>query len=182
MTAHARFLQWKILRSELEALLVEAELINRYQPQYNVLLKDDKSPLYLIITAEKWPRVLRMRKRDLMKNRIKGKIFGPFPSSYKVTEVLKLVRPIFPWCNAPRRQTMKRCFENHLRLCPGVCTGQISEVEYAKIMAQLGLFLSGQTSKVTSKLKEQMALVSERDFIHDIKLAPIWAQTILREL
>ena len=81
MTAHAKFLQWRVLRSELEALLVEAELINRYQPQYNVLLKDDKSPLYLVITQEEFPRVLRLRKRDLLKRRLKGKTFGPFPSS-----------------------------------------------------------------------------------------------------
>ncbi|MBQ6154479.1 GIY-YIG nuclease family protein [bacterium] len=163
MTAHARFLQWKILRSELEALLVEAELINRYQPPYNVLLKDDKSPLYLVITQEEWPRVLRLRRRDLLKNRLKGKIFGPFPSSYKVTEVLKLVRPIFPWCNAPRKQPMHRCFENHLGLCPGVCTGDITQAEYRQIMDQLALFLSGKTHVVTKRLQKQMLELAEQE-------------------
>jgi len=156
MTAHAKYIQWKILRSELEALLVEAELINRYQPQYNVLLKDDKSPLYLVITAEQYPRVLRLRKRDLLKRHVKGKTFGPFPSSFKVTEVLKLVRPIFPWCNAPRRAHMRRCLENHLGLCPGVCTGTISPADYGAIMSKLALFLSGKTKDVTDKLKDEM--------------------------
>lgn len=156
MTAHAKFLQWRVLRSELEALLVEAELINRYQPQYNVLLKDDKSPLYLVITQEEFPRVLRLRKRDLLKRRLKGKTFGPFPSSYKVSEVLKLIRPIFPWCNAPRQKHMRRCFENHLHLCPGVCTGEISSADYQKIMDQLALFLSGKTKLVTDCLKKDM--------------------------
>lgn len=157
MTAHARFLQWRVLRSELEALLVEAELINRYQPRYNVLLKDDKSPLYVVITAEEFPRVLRLRKRDLLKRKIKGKTFGPFPSSFKVSEVLKLVRPIFPWCNAPRRAQMRRCLENHLGLCPGVCTGTISADDYREIMTKLGLFLTGKTKLVTDKLKDEMA-------------------------
>ena len=158
MTTKAHFLQWKILRSELEALLIEADLIHRYQPPYNVLLKDDKSPLYLVITAETWPRVLRVRKRDLMKNHLKGKIFGPFPSSYKVTEVLKLVRPIFPWCNAPRKKTMRRCFDNHLGLCPGVCTGEINQDDYAQIMGQLALFLSGKTKTVVDKLKDEIEI------------------------
>ena len=156
MTAHAKFLQWRVLRSELEALLVEAELINRYQPQYNVLLKDDKSPLYLVITAEEFPRVLRLRRRDLLKKRIKGRTFGPFPSSYKVTEVLKLVRPIFPWCNAPRTGVRRRCFDNHLGLCPGVCTGEISAAEYGAIINKLALFLSGRTHEVTTKLLAEM--------------------------
>lgn len=156
MTAHAKFLQWQVLRSELEALLVEAELINRYQPQYNVLLKDDKSPLYLVITNEEFPRVLRLRRRDLLKKRVKGRTFGPFPSSYKVSEVLKLVRPIFPWCNAPRSGKMRRCFDNHLRLCPGVCTGEISASEYGAIMDKLALFLSGRTREVTDKLIAEM--------------------------
>ena len=156
MTQKAQFVQWRILRSELEALLVEAELINRYQPPYNVLLKDDKSPLYVVITDEPFPRVLRVRRRDLQKRHLKGKTFGPFQSSYKVSEVLKLVRPIFPWCNAARRRVMRRCFDNHLGLCPGVCTGEISQADYGEIMRQLGLFLTGKTKQVTDVLRGQI--------------------------
>ena len=162
MLRQARYLQWQVLRSELEALLVEAELINRYQPQFNILLKDDKSPLYLVITQEEWPRVLRMRKRDLLKKKVKGKVFGPFPSSYKVTEVLKLVRPIFPYCNAPRRSKMRRCFDNHLGLCPGVCSGEISQSDYQHIIKQLALFLSGKTARVRRILLDEMEHYKQR--------------------
>jgi excinuclease ABC subunit C len=152
MLQRARFVSYQILRSELEAILVEAELINTYQPPYNVLLKDDKSPLYLVITKETFPRVLRYRRRDLLRLHLKGRVFGPFPSSYKVTEILKLIRPIFPWCNAPRRAHMRRCFENHLGLCAGVCTGSIDADTYQQLMRQLTLFLSGKTLTLTRQL------------------------------
>ena len=61
-----------------------------------------------------------MRKRNLDKIKYQGQIFGPFPSAYKVKQILKLIRPILPWCNAPRKKNMRRCLENHLQLCPGV--------------------------------------------------------------
>ncbi|MDO5561931.1 MAG: GIY-YIG nuclease family protein, partial [bacterium] len=162
MVTQAKYLQWRILPSEIEALLVEAELIRLYQPPFNVLLKDDKSPLYIVITKETWPRVLKMRKRDLSKFQLKpggkmeGRIFGPFISAYKVTEVLKLVRPIFPWCNAPRKHKMRRCLENHLQLCPGVCTGSISQEDYQVIIDNLSLFLAGKTQVVQRRLKMQL--------------------------
>ena len=163
MTETAAYLQWRILPSEVEALLVEAELIRTYQPPFNVLLKDDKSPLYVVITKEKWPRVLKMRKRDFEKKKISGRVFGPFPSAYKVSEVLKLVRPIFPWCNAPRKEKMRRCLENHLQLCPGVCTGEISVSDYGKIIDNLSLFLAGKKKSVETKLRQELktAVLSE---------------------
>lgn len=156
MVNQATYLQWRVLSSELEALLVEADLINIYQPPFNILLKDDKSPLYLVITKEDWPRVLKFRQRDLNKKPIAGKIFGPFPSAYKLNEVLKIIRPIFPWCNAPRKKIMQRCFEHHLNLCPGVCTQTISQDDYQVIIKQLGLFLKGKTSQVVNQLKQAM--------------------------
>lgn len=168
MTETARYLQWRVLPSEVEALLVEAELIRTYQPPFNVLLKDDKSPLYVVITREKWPRVLKMRKRDLEKKKITGRVFGPFPSAYKVSEVLKLVRPIFPWCNAPRRAKMRRCLENHLELCPGVCSGAISAVDYGKIIDNLSLFLAGKKKGVETKLKREL---KERVLVEDFEAA-----------
>lgn len=99
VTAHT--LLHRPLSSELEALLTEAELIRTYQPPFNILLKDDKSPLYIHITAEEFPRVLAIRKKELNMMRTTGTILGPFPSSTKVREVLTIARHIFPWCNSP---------------------------------------------------------------------------------
>jgi excinuclease ABC subunit C len=156
MVSQAKWLSWQILDSELEALLVEAELINTYQPPFNILLKDDKSPLYIMITKEEWPRVLRVRKRDAQKKNLAGEVFGPFTSSYKVSEVLKIARHIFPWCNARREKKMRRCFYNHLGLCPGVCTDEISRADYLAILKDLTLFLRGKKNAVKKSLQTSL--------------------------
>lgn len=159
MVKKARYISWQPLESELQALLTEAELINIHQPPFNVLLKDDKSPIYILITKEDWPRVLRVRKKDLQKKIYQGDRFGPFQSGYKVNEVLKIARRIFPWCNAPRPKDMtkiKRCFYRHLDLCPGVCTHDISQEDYLAIIKELKLFLRGQKNSVLRNLKNLM--------------------------
>lgn len=98
MVSLAKEIRIETLSSELEALLIEAELINAHQPYYNTLLKDDKSQLYLIVTKEEFPRLLRLRRTDLKKKIFQNHLalLGPFASSYKLNEVLKLLRPIFP--------------------------------------------------------------------------------------
>lgn len=151
-----------VLESELEALLTEAELIHTYLPPFNILLKDDKSPLYIHVTDEPFPRVLTMRKQELDKKRPKGTILGPFQSAYKVKEVLRIVRPIFPWCNAQRTANSTRpCFYYHLHLCPGVCANTVAVTQYKESMHDLVLFLRGKTSEVkkdlTSKMKDAAA-------------------------
>lgn len=148
-------LKFQILDSELEALLVEAELIHTYQPPFNIQLKDDKSPIYLLITDEQYPRLIKKRKREILKTDTKGKILGPFPSSYKLKEVLKIIRPIFPWCNKKINDN-KACFYNHIDLCPGSCIGEITKKDYLKNIKQLELFLRGKKKTVTTKLKKQM--------------------------
>ncbi len=162
MTLEAQKVEWSILKSELEAVLTEAELIRSYQPPVNILLKDDKSPLYILITAEEFPRVLTVRKQELQKNRFKGHSFGPFQSAYKVKEVLRIVRPIFPWCNAPRikNHQQRACFYHHLKLCPGVCTQSISAKAYQKQIDDLALFLRGKSKEVQQKIKIEMQELS----------------------
>jgi excinuclease ABC subunit C len=156
MVGKATSLHWQVLESELEALLVEAQLINTYQPSYNILLKDDKSWLYIVITKEEWPRVIRVRRREAIKKRLAGQVFGPFPSSYKVNEVLNIARKIFPWCNAKRDKKMRRCFYQHLSLCPGVCTDTIARDDYLAILKNLGLFLRGQKKRVLQEMRREL--------------------------
>lgn len=152
-------LKHSTLTSELEALLVEAELIRTYQPQYNILLKDDKSNLYIRITKEKYPRVEKVRKREIISKQLDGTILGPFSSAYKVREVLTIARKIFPWCNKKRNtssQDKKPCFYYHIDLCPGACIGACSEEEYKETISQLVLFLKGKKKSVLRNLEERM--------------------------
>lgn len=149
------------MESELEALLVEAELIRTHQPKFNILLKDDKTPLYIHITDEKFPKVLTLRKKEIIKQEPKGTILGPFPSAYKTNEVLKLVRPIFKWCQNPTGP--KACFYRHIELCSGACVGEISQDEYGQMIKNLILFLKGKKKVVTTKLKKRMDHYSQNE-------------------
>ena len=161
-------LKHMVLESELEALLVEAELIRTYQPHYNILLKDDKSNLYIHITKDTFPKVLTVRKREITSLHNKGTILGPFPSAYKVTEVLKIARSIFGWCNKKQSSLptdTKPCFYHHLELCPGACVGAISAAEYQKNIEQLTLFLQGKKKTVLTELAAEMKeAVSAHEF------------------
>jgi excinuclease ABC subunit C len=164
MVATAQEVRFEVLDSELEALLIEAELINLHQPIFNTLLKDDKSPLYLCITKAEFPRLLRLRKTELKHLAPKGTILGPFQSGYKLQEVLKLARKIFPWCNQGpplTGQSPKACFYYHLDLCPGVCVGTISAQEYQASMQELALFLKGKKRSVVTDLKLKLKQLVE---------------------
>ena len=161
-------LKHQVLHSELEALLIEAELIRTHQPQYNILLKDDKSVLYVQITDEKFPRVMTIRKKDTEQRKLFGTILGPFPSAYRLKEVLEIARKIFPYCNGPRdhnygKPDNKPCFAYHLDQCPGACIGEISAEEYQATLEQLALFLKGKKKDVVREIEEQMKVAAENE-------------------
>lgn len=153
MVQEAVALRFQELPSELEAILTEAELIRTYQPNYNVLLKDDKSPLYIEITRESLPRVMQTRKKLLSAQPSQG-VFGPFSSAYQVTQVLKIARSIFRWCDQPLSN--KRCFYSHIHLCAGICWGQIPATDYLQNIEQLALFLRGKSDELLKQLKQAM--------------------------
>jgi len=153
----------QVLASELEALLIEAELIRLHQPKYNTLLKDDKTPLYIHITREDFPRVLTIRKKDLDHHRQSGTILGPYPSSGKVKEVLKIARKIFPWCNKPQQKKKQACFYYHLDQCSGACIGKISRENYQTQISNLITFLKGQKKEVLQNLKQQLKKNSKEE-------------------
>lgn len=157
--------RFEVLDSELEALLIEAELIRIHQPPFNTLLKDDKSPIYIRVTKETYPKIEKLRKNDLAKLATKDTILGPFPSSYKLNEVLRIARRIFPWCNqGPSTSTHpKACFYHHLELCPGVCTGQITAAEYQASIRNLILFLKGKKKSVTQQLQQTMKSAAQTE-------------------
>lgn len=165
---HATRLKHQVLDSEIEALLVEAELIKTHQPPYNILLKDDKTPLYVQLTDEPYPRVLMVRKREVDKSKLEGRVFGPFQSSFQLKEVLSIARKIFPYCNAPRgkefgKPTNTPCFDYHIDLCPGACIGAITPEKYQEGIQQLQLFLRGKKKDVLHQIETEMKEASEKE-------------------
>ncbi|MBP7768599.1 GIY-YIG nuclease family protein [Candidatus Woesebacteria bacterium] len=153
-------LKFKVLESELQALLVEAELIRTYLPHFNVALKDDKSALYIHISADQFPLVTTIRKKEILHSKLEGTNIGPFQSGYKALEVLQIARTIFCWCNNPavlqKSEHKKPCFYYHINLCSGACIGAISAQEYQQNIDSLILFLRGKTSEVMTRLKTKM--------------------------
>jgi excinuclease ABC subunit C len=145
MLRERKAVKFKITGSEFEALLLEAELIKTYQPKFNILLKDDKSRLYLTFTKELYPKILFTRRRG---------DFGPYPSALKTRYVLKTLRKIFPFCDKPC--SSKPCFYFHLQLCPGACCGKISALDYQRQLKHLQLFLQGKKSKLIRSLKTNL--------------------------
>lgn len=146
-----------IVESELEALILEANLIKKFLPPYNVKLTDDKDYLYILITKEPYPKVITGRKADL---KTAKEFFGPFPSSRVVRDTLKKIRRVFPWCANPPKSSsskLKPCFYRHLGLCPGPCSGEVNAQEYNKILNRFSKFMQGKKEDLIADLEMEMA-------------------------
>lgn len=144
----------------LEALILEAELIKKLTPPFNVREKDDKSFLYIEITKEKFPRVLLVRGNHAEQ----GKRYGPFTSASSVREAMRIVRRIFPW-NTHRADEVgtfaRPCFDAQVGLCPGTCVGAVTREEYAKNIERLKLFFEGKKKKVLKSFEKEMKAASK---------------------
>ena len=168
MTTSARSLAFIKVNSEFEALLLEASLIRKYQPQYNIISKDDKHALYIAITKEEFPRILSVRKLLTTSYKLLAS-FGPFPNSTNVNRVLKTLRRIFPYSD--HKIGKRGCIYLHIGLCnpcPSVITGiknqesRISErKKYLRNIRYLKSILSGHIDKVKSELNRDMAIFSK---------------------
>lgn len=143
--------------SEIEALLLEAELVQSYQPHFNLRLKDDKSPLYILITKDQFPLVKLVRKPEIIMYP-KATYFGPFQSGSQARMLLKITRPIFGWCDAPG--SGNPCFYFHLEQCTGACVGHIIVEDYAASIDSLKIFLRGKQNQLIRSLREQIESAS----------------------
>lgn len=150
-----------VVESELEALILEANLIKKYRPAFNVRLTDDKDYLYIAITKEFFPKVITARKPDLKKAK---KYWGPFPSGRNVLDTLKQLRKVFPWCGG---KGFLPCFYYHLGLCPGVCVGLVSRKDYGKIINRFSKLLDGKKEKLVSELALDMMRLSDEQKFED---------------
>jgi len=143
--------KWIETDSEIEAMLLEANLIKKYQPQYNVVFRDDKRFIYIkIATEDNWPRISITRKLDKS-----GKYFGPFASTEAVKQTLRAIRKIWPFRTCARLPK-KTCLYYRINKCPGMCENKISSANYNKIIQQIIYFLAGKKNKIIRKIKEQI--------------------------
>lgn len=153
--------------SEVEALILEANLIKKYKPKYNALLKDDKSYSWIVITKEPFPRVFTARK---IKSFEKERIFGPYPSGSALNQTLKFLGSIFPYrkCKHPLSgklddkdlNQIKRCFYYHLGRCVVEPDGTVSSQKYNQNIRSIILFLQSRKHNLIEKLEKEMKLLS----------------------
>ena len=163
MVSHIARFEYIITDSELEALVLECNLIKEHRPRYNTMLKDDKTYPYIKVTAsEEYPRILfsRQMKKD------KNKYFGPFTSAGAVKDTIELIRKIYRIraCSRKLPQDMGKdrpCLYYHIHQCDAPCQGYISQADYQKSVKQAVGFLNGQYEPVMKYLEEKMRTASE---------------------
>src|SRR3954454_11219973 len=148
-----------------EALLLEGNLIKRFQPQFNIRLKDDKSYPYIKITlGDDFPRIERTRKLPQDGSRY----FGPYASASSVDEAMNLVRRLFPFrtCTIDikdgERALPRPCLLYHIKRCQGPCIEAISKDAYRRDIAQVELFLEGNADALVDGLRHEMAFAAEQ--------------------
>ena len=153
-----------VVGSEQDALHLENAMIKAYQPHYNVLLKDDKSYPWIVVTKELYPRVFMTRERD-----VDGKYYGPYSNQQAAKVVLQLIRDVYPLRSCRHaldekniaRGKFSLCLDYHIKKCSGACRGLIAPEEYGKYVAQVRQILNGETVVLENYLKDEMARLSE---------------------
>jgi len=158
---NAADLDFFVTDSELEALILECNLIKRHRPHYNVRLKDDKRYPYIKITwQEDFPRVNVVR-RMLADG---ARYFGPYTSSAAMRQTLDLLRRIFPYLTCKRKITgsdERSCLYHHIGRCLAPCIGAVSKDDYRDMMQQVCLFLEGKGEEVLASLRQRMETAAE---------------------
>lgn len=148
-------IEWILTESEVEALILEANLIKKHRPRYNVRLKDDKRYPYLKVTNEAYPKILITRRME----RDGGRYFGPYTSTRALRETLDLLRRLFPYRTCDRDingKDRRACLYYDLKLCTGPCIGAVDHTQYNAVIEQLIHFMGGETESVMEDLKSQI--------------------------
>ena len=166
MVSHVADFEYTVVGSESEALLLEANLIKRYQPKYNILLRDDKGYPYICITLnEQYPRVFKSFRVDEKMRKAGALYYGPYMNS-DLYEVIKTIDNIFPLkrCRKvfPRDIGKERpCLNYHIGKCMAPCSGDVSAEDYQAMIRQIVSFFEGDYEGITEKLRIEMARASE---------------------
>ncbi len=184
MVEVAHSVEWIEVRNEIEALILEHSLINRYSPRFNIRLRDDKSYPFLAVTIdEQWPRAMVMRGRKRKGTRY----FGPYPHPWAIHETLDLLLKTFPirTCSPATFKQHERlgrpCLLFHIEKCSGPCVGSVQSEKYAELVHDFLQVMDGESEVVVARLERQMSESSQsqeferaaksRDQLEAIKLA-----------
>ena len=152
------YFEYIVTNTEMESLLLEINLIKKYNPKYNILYRDDKSYPYIELTDEKVPRLRIIRKINVRK--IKNNLFGPYPNVTAAKKVVEILNRIYPLrkCNVYEK---KVCLYYHIGQCLGYCEKDIPKEEIDNMKSEIVSFLNGNTKVLTDRLKEKMNIYSE---------------------
>ena len=161
MVSEIADLEWIVTDTELEALILENELIKRHRPRFNVRLRDDKTYPYIKIHwQDDFPKISIVRRME----RDGARYYGPFTSAYAVRQTLDALRRVFPYLDCNREITgkdPKPCLYYHIKRCAGPCIGAIDRTGYRRIIADLADFLEGRSEGVLAALSAQMQRAAE---------------------
>jgi excinuclease ABC subunit C len=166
LVARTADLEVIVTDSEMEALILEMNLIKEYKPRYNINLKDDKSYPYIRVTNELFPRIFPTRK--IVKDG--SQYFGPYTDVGEMKALLKTVKRLFPIrsCNyhftpeVVARKKYKLCLDYYIKKCDGPCEGLVSPEEYGKVVQQVVNFINGRDRLVVNEMKEKMQTLAEK--------------------
>lgn len=163
MVNHISEFEYIIVDNEIEALILEANLIKKHKPKYNILLRDDKQYPYIKVTTnEKFPRVMKTRR--VLKDG--AKYFGPYPSVYAVNDTIDIIRNLYPirTCNKNFDKNHKKtrpCLNYYIGRCLGPCQGNVDHDKYMEMIDEIIMFLSGKEDKLVEIIQEKMKKASE---------------------
>lgn len=166
LVSHIHQLKFIVVESELDALLLENNLIKTYQPKYNIALKDDKTYPWIVIKKEPFPRIFQTRQ----KRNDGSKYFGPYPNVKVMQSLLGLIKEMYPLRTCPLdlqqykidEGKFKTCLEFHIGRCLGPCIGNQTMTAYDKMVEEIELLLKGKTYYLIQLLKSKMMEFSEK--------------------
>ncbi|MDD7601439.1 MAG: excinuclease ABC subunit UvrC [Firmicutes bacterium] len=161
MVSHIAEFEYITCQTEMEALILECNLIKKYAPKYNVLLRDDKTYPYIKVTlSEDYPRIVKTRRIE----KDGDKYFGPYSDAGAVNQMIDLLNKIYRFKRCPASrfpESHRPCLNFHIGECRGVCTGQVSREKYRESVEDAMEFLSGHQKKLVDRLTEKMTACSE---------------------
>jgi len=158
LTSHVEDIETIMTDSEIEALILECNLIKKYRPRYNIMLKDDKTYPYLKITLqEEFPRMYITRR--VVKDG--ARYYGPYPDVGALRATMKLLRSLFPVRNCRNMNQERPCLQYHIKRCLAPCAGKVSRQEYGELVKSICMVLDGKTQELRRDLKQKMQDAAE---------------------
>lgn len=151
--------EYIVTNSEVECLILEINLIKKYNPKYNILLKDDKTYPYIVLTNDKYPILKIVRSKN--RKKINGKIFGPYPNVTSARETVDVISRVYPLRKCAKLKK-DYCLYYHINECLGYCKNNINEDKISNMTKEIVSILNGNYKLITTKLENKMISASER--------------------